>query len=190
MRRFACFFAAFALLTAAHAAASKPVGPLRVTTLDGKPLDIISRPGWKVVTFWSVACPCVRDCETLSLIPLAQKYKGRVQFFAVASNAADLSSDRKILAQNASFHHLPYPVVLDKTAAAALGARTTPQTFLISPSGQIVFNGPPDDSWTVKSQTGKSGMTQSYLADALTAALAGKLVTRARVKALGCSITR
>ena len=175
--------------------AAKPPRALPATDLDGKALDLAARKGWKVIYFWSVDCPCVRDCEQLSLIPLARKYARRVAFYAVAANRLDLAearADHPNFLGNVETHGLPYAVVLDPkgAVAASLGAAVTPQTFLIDPTGRILFNGSPDDSWTVKNRTGRPGVTQAYLADALDEALSGRAVSRPHVKSLGCGISR
>ena len=173
----------------------KVLHTLPVTDLTGNAMDIGAQKGWKVVYFWSEHCPCVRDCEQLSLIPLARKYAGRVTFYAVAANQDDVAeakTDRASFESNVGTHGLPYSVVLDPKDAVAdvLGAVATPQTFLIDPTGRVLFKGSPDDSWTIKNHTGRAGVTQAYLADALTEALAGKTVTHPHVKSLGCSILR
>lgn len=177
---------------AAAPSAPPPVTTLPAVTLSGQAIDIGKQTGWRVVYFWSATCPCVRDCERLSLIPLAECYKGRVTFYAVESGHFDLAGDRKALIENAALHHLPYPVLLDPRHAVAdvLHAVSTPQTYLVDPAGRIVFQGAPDDSWDYKNRTGQSGMTHAYLADALTQALAGRPVARPYVLNMGCGIDR
>ncbi len=175
--------------------AAKHLEALPATGLDGKALDLTARRGWKVIYFWSVDCPCVRDCEQFSLIPLARKYARRVTFYAVAANRLDLAAaraDHPNFLGNVETHGLPYAVVLDPkgAVAASLGAVVTPQTFLIDPAGRVLFSGSPDDSWMVKNRTGRPGVTQTYLADALDEALSGRAVSRPHVKSLGCGISR
>ncbi len=190
-------FLSLCLLTAGAARAAAPSAPPPVTTLpavtlSGQPVDIGKQTGWRVVYFWSATCPCVRDCERLSLVPLAERYKGRVTFYAIESGHADLAGDRRALTENAALHHLPYSVLLDPchAVADALRARSTPQTYLIDPAGRIVFQGAPDDSWEFKNRTGQSGMSRAYLADALTQALAGRPIARPFVLNMGCGIDR
>lgn len=192
-----CFVLSLCLLLAGAVHAAAPSAPTPVTTLpavtlSGQPVDIGTQKGWRVVYFWSATCPCVRDCERLTLIPLANRHKGRVSFYAVESGRLDLTGDRLALAENAALHHLPYPVLLDpsRAVADALHAVSTPQTFLLDPMGRIVFQGAPDDSWEFKNRTGRAGMTRAYLADALAQALAGRPIARPFVLNLGCGIDR
>jgi peroxiredoxin len=171
--------------------------PLVAKTIDGRTIDIGQTAGWRVVYFWSSACPCVRACERYSFIPLANKYAGRVSFYAVASDGWELGMTHAQLAGLIAQHHLPYAVLVDRdhSVAKALGAKVTPQTFVIDPSGNIVFDGMPDDSrrfiWDPpKPQSGKPvPVPSSYLAVALAQGLSGKPVTETPLKQAGCSIS-
>ena len=137
-----------------------------MTELDGNPLDIASQPGWKVIYFWSAECPCVKACETYSLIPLAEKYAGKVSFFAVDADGFDLAKPVGELKSEAAAHKLPYAVVLDKTheTTKVLDAQVTPECFLLDPENHIVYSGMPDDSKRFLLTTGKRGVAESYLA--------------------------
>lgn len=106
---------------------------LPVTALNGKPLDLAARPGWKVIYFWSAACPCVRACESFTFVPLARRYQGRVSFYAIASNGYDLGLPHDQLVRQVEKHDLPFPVLLDDRHLTvwALDARVTPQAFLL-----------------------------------------------------------
>lgn len=148
---------------------------LPVTTLDGKAVDLATQPGWKVIYFWSATCPCVRACESFTFIPLSRKIKSNVSFFAVASDGYDLGQPHDWMAQKAAGHHLPFPVFRDDQhlVAKALGARVTPQAFLLDPENRVVFAGLPDDSRRYQTQNGKWGVSQTYLAQAIRQAQAG-----------------
>lgn len=165
---------------------------LPTTTLDGKSVGLSACPGWRVVYFWSGACPCVSACERYSFVPLAKKYKGRVSFFAVASCRFDLKQPRPKLRRTIAARRLPFPLLLDPQhkVAEALGAKVTPQAFLLDPQGRVVFSGMPDDSRRYLDETGKEGISRGYLARALSQALAGKPVTQPQVKDEGCIIAR
>ena len=174
------------------AQASFTISALPAVSVTGDKVDIAAQKGWRVVYFWSADCPCVRDCERLSLVHLAEKYQDKVAFYAVESNVPDLAGDRQVLMANIGIHHLPYPVLLDinHVIADALKAVSTPQTFLISPDNKIVFQGAPDDSLEFKSRTGRPGITKAYLADALSQSLSGQPVQVPLVKSAGCGIVR
>jgi len=163
---------------------------LPTTTDDNAPVDIAAQPGWRVVYFWTTACPCVTACENYSLRPLAQQYAGKVKFYAICSDSYDLKKPQSELTATIKGHHLPYPVLFDRThaTAKALGAMVTPEVFLISPDNQIAFSGMPDDSRRYLLQTGKHGYTKTYLSTALAQALADKPVAPSHTELQGCIV--
>lgn len=167
-----------------------PQGRLLVTTLEGARVDLATPPGWRVIYFWGDACPCVRACERYSFVPLARKYRGRVSFFAVVSGRFDLGKPRRQLGREIAARHLPFPALLDTAhrVAAALGARVTPQTFLLDPAGRVVFSGMPDDSRRYLGDPSR-GVAQTYLARALSQALAGRPVSPPDIDNQGCVIS-
>jgi peroxiredoxin len=176
----------FLFLTASHlpAQAAAPLPPA------------IQGSTWRVIYFWSSTCPCVRACEQYSFVPLAEKYRGKIAFYAVATNGFDLSLPHKQLNNAIAAHNLPFPVLLDKDHSIAkyFDAKITPQTFVLDPAGHIVFRGMPDDSRrflfrAAAFKPGKKGQVpESYLAKALAQAMAGKPVTETPLKEAGCSI--
>lgn len=172
----------------AKAAASQLSLP--VTTLDGKVLDLAAQPGWKVIYFWSSTCPCVRACESFTFIPLARHLKSSVSFFAVASDGYDLNQPHSRTIRQAESHHLPFPVLRDDQhlVAKALGAKVTPQAFLLDPENRMVFAGLPDDSRRYQTQNGKWGVSQTYLAQAIRQAQAGQPVTAPQISNEGCIV--
>lgn len=183
------FVAAAALLSvpASGAPATKNLSCiLAAQTASGKTIDISAVPGWKVVYFWSAACPCVRACQKFSFVPLARKYRGKIAFYAVASDGWDLSLPKAQLAKAIAADRLPYPVLLDKThaIAKALHAECTPQTFVIGPTGKVYFLGMPDDSR--RFDYDKPG--SEYLSPALADALAGRPVPNSPLKEAGCIV--
>jgi hypothetical protein len=151
---------------------------------------------WRVMYFWSSACPCVRACESYSFIPLANEYKGRVSFYAIASNGYDLQMPRKQLDSLIAQHHLPYPVFLDTTHAIAehFNAKVTPQTIVLDPEGNVVFDGMPNDARRFLFDPPKAKprkpvqVPDSWLAKALWQGLSGKAVTETPLKEADCSI--
>ena len=77
---------------------------------------------------------------------------------------------------------MPYVVDATSDVARAFGAKATPEVFLFDKDGKLVYHGAVDDSREA------SKVSQRYLNDALEAVLAGKAVTTAETKAVGCSI--
>jgi len=192
----------------AHAEKVKAVGEhvdwLPVVQLAGSRVDIAANKGWKIVYFWSDSCPCVKRCEQVNFIPLSRRFQGQVSFYGIASNASNVRY-RKIqehgnevelpllrVPGSAGFWP-PYPLLVDARHQVAdlLGATFTPEVFLLSPDNELLYRGVPDDSKEYEERTGKRGLTQNYLQEALEEALAGKKVTRPTMPARAfCAIDR
>jgi peroxiredoxin len=172
------------------AVAASAVAALCAKTLDNQTVHLTSGSGWKVIYFWSAVCPCVRSCETLSLNPAAEKYKGQVTVYAVASGRFENTLDKTKLEQIIATHHLSFPVLMDPDhqVADALGAMVTPECYIIDPNNNVVFAGMPDDSRAYLDNTGKVGFTHAYLNTALAQALAGQPITQPVNKSFGCLI--
>ncbi|MGV3721851.1 MAG: hypothetical protein ACO1SX_13140 [Actinomycetota bacterium] len=196
------------LVTRARADKAAPIGAyiaqLPVTQIEGSPLDMAAGKGWKALYFWSDSCPCVKRCEQVNFIPLSKQYQGQVSFYGVAANTGNIryravSEQGKnvelplLRVAGGSGFWPPYPVVVDARHKVAdlLGATFTPEVFLLNPDNQLVFRGVPDDSREYEERTGKRGLTENYLQDALEEALAGKKVSRPMVQPKGfCAIDR
>jgi hypothetical protein len=182
-----CVVTAFFLILPAWAGTRQAAAPLP---------PAIQGNTWRVIYFWSSVCPCVRACEQYSFVPLAEKYRGKIAFYAVATNGYDLALSHKQLNNAIAAHDLPFSVLIDKDHSIAkyFDAKITPQTFVLDPAGHIVFSGMPDDSRrflfkTAAFNQGKKGQVpESYLAKALAQAMAGKAVTETPLKEAGCSI--
>jgi peroxiredoxin len=78
----------------------------------------------------------------------------------------------------------PAPYLHDATqdVAAAYGARTTPDVFVVDPGGRIAYRGAPDADYDDPAQ--RAG----WLRDALDAVLDGRRPAHARTDPVGCSI--
>lgn len=179
---------------------TEPFASLPAFKTDGTSFDIAAQPGWKVVYFWSETCPCVQMCEEVNFIPLARQYQGKVTFYAVASNASNLTMggrDQDVpvlrLSSVGNRRWPTYSLLLDPKhgIAEALHASFTPETFVLDPENRIVFRGAPDDSTEYEKRTKMKGFTQNFVGDALKEVLAGKKVSHP-VSRIGtwCNIDR
>ena len=66
--------------------------------------------------------------------------------------------------------------------ARAYGARTTPDVFVVGPDGRLAYRGAPDGDH------GDPSLAAGWLRAALDDLLAGRPVTRAETKPVGCSV--
>jgi len=152
-------------------------GPTGVETID---------PGASsatVVVFTSTRCP-ISDGYNSRLKELFASYSAKgVRFLVVNANGNEPLAE--VLAYRTS-HTLPYPVYKDEdhTLADRLGARVTPEAYLLKRDGTVAYQGAIDDS------PNQARVKQHSLQEAIDAVLAGQPVPRAETKAFGCTIKR
>ncbi len=116
---------------------------LELTDLYGKPHQLTEyRTGnWTVLTFLGTECPLVR-LYAQRLSDLADEFSSRgVSFIGVNSNCQD--SLTEIIAYG-SRYDLAIPLLKDvgHHLADALGAKRTPQVFVLDRDNQIHYQGP------------------------------------------------
>lgn len=127
-------------------------------------------------------CPVAVAYED-RMIDFTKKFGAKVDVVAINVNnlAADKLDKMKERAAEKGFN---FPYIYDETQqiARALNAKVTPEFYVFNKDRKLVYWGPLDNSQNA------TKASKSYLADAVTAALAGKDVPEARVKAFGCSV--
>ncbi len=141
-----------------------------------------------VVIFLGTECPLSNQFLP-ELAQLHQEYSDHgVQFLGINSNRQD-TPDR--VAGHARKHKVPFPVLKDPNNQVAdqFGAQRTPEAFVITPAGKILYQGRIDDKFGIGYQRpGKE--VRRDLACALDEVLADKPVSVARTPAAGCLIGR
>lgn len=134
-----------------------------------------------VVVFLSAKCPCSISHEP-SLARLSGDFPG-FQFVGVHSNA-----EEELVPSTFHFQQSPigFPVVRDRELrlANAFGAFKTPHAFVVSPSGECVFQGGVDNSRDAGRATG------FYLKAALESVSRGEVPAVKLARTLGCVIKR
>jgi thiol-disulfide isomerase/thioredoxin len=133
----------------ARAAAPKrsaPAGPLLVLAKDGTRRDLSSRSGkGQILHFWATWCaPCREEMPELVKFVRDTKDDPRVEFLAVS-----VDEDWKIVdtwLKQVGISGLPLALDPKGPIAGRYGATGYPETFFVSPSGEIVqhFVGPVD----------------------------------------------
>jgi peroxiredoxin len=137
-----------------------------------------------VVMFIATKCP-VSNAYNDRMGAIAREYSSKgIQFIGINSNKAEPAEE---VAAHAREHHLNFPIVKDpgNKVADAYGAQKTPEVFVISPKGDLLYHGRIDES-----QDDPKGVKSPDLRNALEAILAGKPVPAAETKAFGCTIKR
>ena len=140
-----------------------------------------------VVAFLGVDCPLARLYGP-RLGELAAAYGPRgVAFVGVNSNSQDALSD---VARYARTHKLPFPVLKDvgNVVADRLGAKRTPEVFVLDERRGVRYRGRVDDQYAVGVK--RPHPSRRDLAAALDELLAGKAVSVPVTEAAGCYIGR
>ncbi len=136
-----------------------------------------------VLVFLSARCPVSNAYET-RLMALAHRYASK----GVALVGINASHDEPLteIANHVKTHHFVFPVLKDGNGAVAdqYGASVTPETYVISKRGILIYHGRVDNSMD------PAGVKTHELADAIQHILAAKPIVRPETKAFGCSIDR
>jgi len=163
--------------------------PFTLTSFDGKTVNLADYGGKTVVLEWfNFECPFVKHHydNTNTMIDLAKKYKDQnVVWLAINSTNHTTPEANKAFAVK---HKLPYPILDDRagTVGRTYGAKTTPHLFVISPRGQIVYNGAIDNAPMGKTQGGEKMV--NYVDNVLAALVASKDIGVRETKSYGCSV--
>ena len=162
----------------------KAAPDFKAVGVDGKEYSLTSTKGAKVTVlcFTGNGCPVAVAYED-RFIEFAKKFSDKsVKFIALNNNNA--TEDLKKMKQRAEEKGFNFPYAFDATgdSARAYGARVTPHLFILDQNGRVAYRGAFDDN-----QNGKA-VKKHYVADAVTALLAGKTPETTSSKAFGCSI--
>lgn len=174
---------------AERADSGKRAKPFTLTSFDGKTINLADYKGKTVVLEWlNFECPFVRyhyeNAHTMT--DLAKKYKDQgVIWLAINSTSHATPEANKAFSAK---HNLPYPILDDRlgTVGRAYGAKTTPHIFVISPRGQIVYNGAIDNAPLGKTPNGEEKV--NYVDKVLAALVADKDIGIRETKPYGCSV--
>jgi peroxiredoxin len=140
-----------------------------------------------VVVFLGTECP-INNQYLPRLSELHKTYSAKgVAFAAINSNAHDTPTR---IAAHVKANAIPFPVLKDSANVVAddFGARRTPEAFVLSPAGKILYQGRIDDQFGVGYK--RKEATRRDLAVALDEVLAGKPVTKPLTEVAGCLIAR
>ena len=136
-----------------------------------------------VILFVATQCP-VSNAYNERMEKLAKDYSAKgVRFVGVNSNKQESSEE---IASHSKEHGFTFPVLKDKgnVIADKLGAKVTPEIYVVNAKGELAYHGQIDNSQN------ESKVKERPAAAALDAILAGKSVKQSDVAAFGCSIKR
>jgi hypothetical protein len=169
-------------------AAQPPANTNRaLRALDGEKLNLAAPPhGVTALVFYSTECPISNSySSTLSSLVGAFPAKS-VKWIGVCVDPDLSDSEVRTHARDFGFK---FPIVRDKqgTLARKLGAKVTPEAFVVDPEGKVRYYGRIDDQFAAR-QKRNQNPTESELKDALAAVLNGREVKASHVEAVGCPL--
>lgn len=188
----AAYFVGTGMLTGAFAANVPPAPAIgsampsfSLTDTAGKTHTLADYKGKiLVLNFCSQQCPFSRGADP-AISALATKYADK----GVAFLGVDSHKDTTVaqIAEHIQSAKISYPIVkdVDNKYADLVGAKVTPELYIIDKEGKLAYHGAPDN------RTAPEGTpTKHYAEDALAALTEGKPVEVKEVTAWGCSIKR
>lgn len=166
------------------------VTDFKLKNVDGKMVSLSSfDTKGVIVAFDCNTCP-VSKAYNERILALAKKYKDTYPLIAINANDPEASPGDSFedMVSYAKNHGYTFPYLVDETQAVAkaFGATNTPHMFVLNRIGKefkVMYIGAIDDN-----QRSASNVTKKYLENALEELLAGKTVTTAKTKAVGCGI--
>lgn len=142
-----------------------------------------------VLEWFNPDCPFVKKHHDTAktMKDLAKKYEEQgVVWLAINSNypgsqGSGVERNKKAVED----YKIAYPVLLedDSKVAREYGAKRTPEMFVISKDGTIVYHGAIDSDRSARNMG-----EINYVADALKAHLAGETIATNRTQAYGCTV--
>jgi len=168
-----------------------PLTSVKMLDVSGKKMSLedVKGPNGLLVVFSSNTCPWVLAWEDryLTIAELA-KEKG-IGMVAINSNEASRGKEDSYaeMQKHAKEKGYTFPYVVDENHVLAdeYGASKTPHIYLFDKNNTLVYRGAIDDS-----ARDLSKIENRYLADAITAMVAGHKIKTTTSKALGCTIKR
>jgi peroxiredoxin len=146
--------------------------------------DLLAKNKAVAVIFIATKCP-VSNAYNGRMAQLGKEYAAKgIAVVGINSNKAELAPE---VSAHAKEHGFTFAVVKDagNKVADAYGASHTPEVFVVSPKGDLVYHGRIDES-----QDDPKGVKSPDLRNALDAVLAGRPIPAPETKAFGCSIKR
>lgn len=139
-----------------------------------------------VLVFTSNECPFDNYYKS-RLKEMVTAYQGKVQFLLINSNTDTQESSEKMAIHNMDLG-IPYLADKEQKAMEAVGARKSPEVFLLKPEGgkySVQYSGAIDDNPQVATD-----VKQFYLKEAIEKLLKGAKIEVMNNRAVGCTIRK
>lgn len=174
------FLASLTSKILAHSIPSKLSG-IELFSGSKQEFEFADHKKWSVVFFLQTSCPCSHS-HLAHLAELAKSYP-EVNFLGVHTDGYTNSKDAK---DYFAPMNLPFQIVADEdfSWSEKFEAMKTPETYLISPKGEVKYTGAVSDSSNFEDAK------KFYLKELLDIVKKKKELPYSHKKALGCYITR
>jgi peroxiredoxin len=160
---------------------------LTIRGLDGRRVSLAAPDhGATALVFYSTECP-ISNGYSPTLNHLMDSFPAKyVKWLGVCVDP-DLGDSE--VATHARDFGLKFPIVRDRNGSLArkLGAKVTPEAFVIDANGKVRYHGRIDDQFVARRKR-NANPSASELKDAIAAVLSGKEVPAPEVEAVGCPL--
>jgi peroxiredoxin len=181
-------------ILSAQTVVGSPAPAFTATDSHGQSHSLDQYRGKYVVLEWhNQGCPYTKKHYVSGNMQELQKQwtaKGVAWFTVISSAPGEQGyvTDSQENAYLAQMHADPTAVLMDPQGKLGhlYGAKTTPEMYVIDPSGKLIYEGAIDDRPTPDVSDIKGA--DNYLSDALTEAMAGKPVAKSYTRSYGCSV--
>jgi peroxiredoxin len=171
-----------------------PAPAFTATDSEGKTDTLDQFRGKYVVLEWhNQGCPYTRKhYESGNMQALQKQWTAKgVAWFTVISSAPGQQGYVTPAQENAyvaKMHAAPTAVLMDPQGKLGhlYNAKTTPDMFVIDPTGKLIYEGAIDNRPTLDPEDINGA--QNYVSQALTQSMAGKAVTTFYTRSYGCSV--
>src|ERR1700691_1323763 len=181
-------------LTASAVRVGDPAPDFTGTDSNGQTHHLSDYRGKYVVLEWTnYNCPFTRkhyDSGNMQALQKEWTAKG-VVWLTILSSAKGADGYKTADEENAwirKIHASPTPAILDPGGAIGheYEAKTTPDMYVIDPSGKLIYSGAIDDHRTTDPDDVKQ--SKNYVSAALDEAMAGQPIAVAVTRSYGCSV--
>ncbi|HET9046404.1 MAG TPA: thioredoxin family protein [Casimicrobiaceae bacterium] len=187
------FAAAFAATAALAQAPGQAAPDFTITDTAGKPVKLSDLRGKYVVLEWTNPdCPFVRNQYNKQGMQTQQKrWSGQdvvwVTINSTHRNHSEFKTPAVMSAWMKTQGGAPSVLAVDGESAVArtYGVKTTPEMYVIDPTGKVIYAGAIDDG---RSPRHDPLAANNYVQAALTQAKAGQPVAQASTASYGCSL--
>ena len=159
-----------------------------LTDAAGKEHSSSEWKGKKAVVLFFIATECpVSNFYSPDFARIARDYEGKGAVTYGVHCDDDVTADRA--AEHAKEYGLKFAVLLDpkQKLATAVGARKTPEAFVLSPDGKVLYHGRIDDRYSTDGKQ-RDEPRRHELEDSLRAVIDGKTPAVTETEPYGCPL--